>query len=82
MRWLVEGAQPGDCLFFYCKCYTGAYIHCPHVNLILVSGHATQIEDRDGDELDGFDECVCAMDYDDRRNPPRGIIVDDVSRYE
>lgn len=27
------------------------------VNLILVSGHATQIEDKDNDELDGFDEC-------------------------
>ncbi|KAN0138944.1 Caspase domain containing protein [Lactarius tabidus] len=59
MRWLVEGAQPGDSLFFY------------------FSGHATQIEDNDEDELDGFDECMCAMDYDDRRNPPTGVIVDD-----
>jgi hypothetical protein len=23
---------------------------------------------------------MCAMDYDDRRDPPTGIIVDDVSR--
>jgi hypothetical protein len=59
MRWLVEGAEPGDSLFFY------------------FSGHAIQIKDKDGDELDGFDECMCAMDYDDRRDPPNGIIVDD-----
>ena len=58
MRWLVEGAQPGDCLFFYCKRYTSAYIDCPNVNLILVSGHATQIKDEDGDESDGLDECL------------------------
>lgn len=59
MRWLVEGAQPGDSLFFY------------------FSGHATQIKDEDGDEPDGFDECLCAMDYDGRKNPPTGLIVDD-----
>jgi hypothetical protein len=59
MRWLVQGAQPGDSLFFY------------------FSGHAIQIDDKDGDELDGKDECMCAMDYDDRRYPPTGIIVDD-----
>jgi hypothetical protein len=29
----------------------------PNVNIILVSGHAIQIEDNDEDELDGFDEC-------------------------
>ena len=29
MRWLVEGAQPGDSLFFYCKFYTGPYVYCP-----------------------------------------------------
>ena len=57
MRWLVEGAQPGDSLFFYCKCYTSAYIDCPNVNLILVSGHAMLIEDQDADELYGLDEC-------------------------
>jgi hypothetical protein len=57
MRWLVDGAQSNDSLFFYCKCYTGAYVDRPDVNLILVSGHAIQIEDKDGDELDGSDEC-------------------------
>ena len=55
MRWLVEGAQLGDCLFFYCKCYTHMLITL--TSIILVSGHATQIEDQDEDELDGFDEC-------------------------
>jgi hypothetical protein len=29
----------------------------PNINLIIVSGHAIQIKDKDGDELDGFDEC-------------------------
>ena len=57
MHWLVEGAQPGDSLFFYCKCYTSPYIDCPNVNLILVSGHAIQIQDQDVDELDCLDEC-------------------------
>ncbi|KAH8983984.1 caspase domain-containing protein [Lactarius hatsudake] len=27
------------------------------------SGHATQIKDTHGDEPDGLDECMCAMDY-------------------
>jgi hypothetical protein len=29
MRWLVEGAQPGDSLFFYCKCYSDPYADYP-----------------------------------------------------
>lgn len=46
------------------------------------SGHATQVKDLDGDDLDGLDECMCAMDYMcDRRFLPSpdtpGIIVDD-----
>ncbi|KAI9428700.1 caspase domain-containing protein [Lactarius indigo] len=46
------------------------------------SGHATQIKDMDGDELDGFDECMCAMDYiGGGQFPPGpdtpGLIVDD-----
>jgi hypothetical protein len=28
------------------------------VNINLVSGHATQVKDLDGDETDGFDECA------------------------
>ena len=55
MRWLVEGAQPDDCLFFYCECCTNTYY--PNINIILVSGHAIQIVDQDEDEVDGFDEC-------------------------
>ncbi|KAH8976546.1 caspase domain-containing protein [Lactarius hatsudake] len=46
------------------------------------SGHATQVKDLDGDDSDGLDECMCAMDYMcDRRILPSpdtpGIIVDD-----
>jgi hypothetical protein len=47
MHWLVEGAQPGDSLFFYCKCHTSACVDCPNVNPILVSGHATRLSVRD-----------------------------------
>jgi hypothetical protein len=57
MRWLVKDAQPGDSLFFYCKCHTGPYFDCRKHDIDLVSGHATQIKDEDGDERDGFDEC-------------------------
>ncbi|KAI0273268.1 peptidase C14, caspase domain-containing protein [Russula aff. rugulosa BPL654] len=46
------------------------------------SGHATQIKDLDGDEADGLDECICAMDYigDDPspNSDTTGIIVDDI----
>jgi len=59
MHWLVEGAQPGDSLFFY------------------FSGHATQIKDTDGDEPDGFDECLCAVDYGGTKKRPTGLVVDD-----
>ena len=58
MRWLVEGAQSGDSLFFYCKRYTGHMLILPDVDINLVSGHATQVPDQDGDEQeDGLDEC-------------------------
>jgi len=46
------------------------------------SGHAVQVKDLDGDESDGLDECICAMDYAGNLNDPqpntRGLIVDDV----
>ena len=29
----------------------------PNIDIDVVSGHAMQIKDLDGDELDGFDEC-------------------------
>jgi len=49
------------------------------------SGHGMQIKDRNGDESDGLDECICDMDYrgDDpcpNANTP-GLIVDDVSLH-
>ncbi|KAN0120868.1 Peptidase C14, caspase domain containing protein [Russula decolorans] len=48
---------------------------------LYFSGHGVQIDDSDGDESDGLDECICAMDYrgDDEypdSNTP-GLIVDD-----
>jgi uncharacterized caspase-like protein len=48
---------------------------------LYFSGHGVQIKDTDGDESDGLDECICAMDYrgDDQYpdcNSP-GLIVDD-----
>ncbi|KAN0137843.1 Caspase domain containing protein [Lactarius tabidus] len=60
MRWLVMGARPGDKLFFY------------------FSGHATRVpvDGTNGGEQDGFDEGMCAMDY-EGENPPTGIIFDD-----
>nr|GLL23840.1 metacaspase-3-like [Ipomoea trifida] len=36
------------------------------------SGHASQVLDRDGDEMDGFDESLCPMDYE-----TEGRILDD-----
>ncbi|KAH9049752.1 peptidase C14 [Lactarius deliciosus] len=46
------------------------------------SGHATRVKDTNGDEPDGYDECICAMDYMGNgqliMNPTTpGIIVDD-----
>ncbi|GBG59079.1 hypothetical protein CBR_g24422 [Chara braunii] len=36
------------------------------------SGHGVQMKDEDGDELDGFDECLVPLDYKEN-----GVIVDD-----
>ncbi|KAH9995798.1 caspase domain-containing protein [Russula vinacea] len=48
---------------------------------IVLSGHGVQIKDTNGDEVDGLDECICAIDYrgDDPRPTCRttGLIVDD-----
>ncbi|KAH9178300.1 peptidase C14 [Lactarius sanguifluus] len=46
------------------------------------SGHATQVKDTNGDEPDGFDECMCTMDFTGNGQFPispstPGIIVDD-----
>ncbi|KAI9434971.1 caspase domain-containing protein [Lactarius indigo] len=66
MRWLVEGAQPEDSLFFY------------------FSGHATRLKNtnKDKDEQDGFDECICAVDYmgnaQSSLTTPGVIVLDDM----
>ncbi|KAI0267549.1 peptidase C14, caspase domain-containing protein [Russula aff. rugulosa BPL654] len=49
---------------------------------LYFSGHGVQIKDMDGDEDDGLDECICAVDYfGDDPNPTEntpGLVVDDV----
>ncbi|GMM34807.1 Ca(2+)-dependent cysteine protease [Saccharomycopsis crataegensis] len=37
------------------------------------SGHGGQVEDKDGDEYDGYDECIYPMDFDSA-----GEIIDDI----
>ncbi|KAA1478910.1 peptidase C14 [Dentipellis sp. KUC8613] len=54
MKWLVEGAQSDDALFFH------------------YSGHGGQTKDRDGDEVDGYDEVIFPEDY-----QTAGVITDD-----
>jgi len=45
------------------------------------SGHGIQIKDTSGDETDGLDECICAIDYRGDEQLPNehtaGVIVDD-----
>lgn len=36
------------------------------------SGHGSQVEDLDGDEVDGNDECIMPVDY-----KTKGVILDD-----
>lgn len=55
MQWLVQGAQPGDSLFFH------------------YSGHGGQEKDLDGDEVNGFDECIYPVDF-----QMAGSIIDDI----
>ncbi|ODV87214.1 hypothetical protein CANARDRAFT_26636 [[Candida] arabinofermentans NRRL YB-2248] len=55
MQWLVNGASPGDSLFFH------------------YSGHGGQEEDQDGDEADGFDDCIYPVDF-----QQTGSLIDDV----
>jgi hypothetical protein len=61
MRALVHDPQPHDSFFLYCACLYILSL-CLTVFRInsdrLDSGHAVQIEDLDGDESDGFDECL------------------------
>jgi len=46
--------------------------------LISYSGHGTYIEDRDGDEIDGYDEAIVPINYD--YNTGDNIILDDELR--
>ncbi|KAJ7085556.1 caspase domain-containing protein [Mycena epipterygia] len=59
MHWLVKGAQPHDALFFHCKSH---------------SGHGGQTPDLDGDEVDGYDDVIFPLDYQNA-----GHILDDVN---
>lgn len=48
----------------------------PDARLFLhFSGHGTRIKDTNNDEADGFDECICPTDFEQK-----GVIVDDVLR--
>lgn len=40
------------------------------------SGHGSQEEDIDGDEIDGYDETICPLDY-----KTNGMIIDDEINY-
>jgi hypothetical protein len=56
MYWLVNGAKADDSLFFHCP---SSPVCSPRLSLIAsatVSGHGQQVRDREGDEVDGYDE--------------------------
>ena len=62
MRDLVRDAQPQDSFFVYCAFLglddsTYMYQWCFELTHLVVSGHGVQIDDLDGDEPDGKDEC-------------------------
>jgi len=54
MKWLVKDAKADDSLFFHCKNYTYPPSHSAYI--FLDSGHGGQTLDKDGDEVDGYDE--------------------------
>ncbi|KAI0293761.1 caspase domain-containing protein [Russula brevipes] len=70
MRELVRDAKPHDSFFLYL------------LTRRQVSGHSMQIEDMNGDEQDGLDECICAVDWRGIGQPPfedtPGLITGDV----
>lgn len=47
--------------------------------IIFFSGHGSQIEDIDGDEIDSLDECLLPYDYNSKDNS--SVIVDDLFAY-
>ncbi|KAJ3501855.1 hypothetical protein NM208_g16850 [Fusarium decemcellulare] len=71
MGWLVGGAQPNDALFLH---YSGEFVHYCDKSLSdrFLDSHGGQVEDQDGDEDDGYDECIYPVDHQDA-----GPIVDD-----
>lgn len=68
MRWLVQGAKKHDALFFHCASpllvmsSLESVVECRILHAdgldttILDSGHGAQTRDKDGDEVDGYDE--------------------------
>ncbi len=56
MRWLVKDAQPDDSLFFHCQ--RDCFLNNFNSNFASDSGHGGQTEDKDGDEVDGYDEGI------------------------
>lgn len=62
MKWLVDGAQPGDSLFFH---YSGHGSQGKHTLLFAISDAYTlgTVRDADGDEEDGLDETICMLHF-------------------
>lgn len=58
MHWLVKDAQPNDSLFFHCELTLRDRRSCSYVaySNMSDSGHGGQVKDRNGDEIDGYDE--------------------------
>ncbi|KAF9114295.1 Ca(2+)-dependent cysteine protease [Mortierella sp. GBA39] len=62
LKWLIHDAKKNDSQVFN---YIFEYF-------LHYSGHGGQVEDMDGDETDGFDSCICPLDY-----AKNGVITDD-----
>ena len=56
MRWLVKDAHPHDSLFFHCTLSFSLPTFVFLTFRVADSGHGGQVKDRDGDEIDGWDE--------------------------
>lgn len=62
MKALVQHAGPNDSLFFHCECglsgFPSSGLLVPSINGVVNtdSGHGGQVPDKDGDEVDGWDE--------------------------
>lgn len=62
----IEGKYGFSCDLF--KVFDDIIQKSPEKVVILISGHGFQVRDTDGDEIDGFDECI---------NLGKGIVLDD-----